>query len=66
MTRQEEREQPPVIWLDGDPVFEVWFWHSRLRRWFVLSKSYNTHLQLNGVIFFDTQEDLLAKLRAAT
>ena len=58
-TRQEFRQQPPVFYLDADAVFEVWFWHSELRRWFVMSKSYNLELQQQGVVYFDTIADLI-------
>jgi hypothetical protein len=58
-TRQEMRMQPPLFYLDEDPVFEVWFWHSELNRWFVMSASYNATLQSQGVVYFCTIDDLL-------
>jgi hypothetical protein len=48
----------------GDPVFEVWFWHSELRRWFVLSRSFNTLLQAQGIVYFEDPAQLVEKIRA--
>ena len=55
--KEVERDQPPAITLDdGDVVFEVWFWHSLLRRWFVMSYSPIPALVAQGVVFFAPDE----------
>jgi len=58
-TREVTREQPPVIYLPdgGEPVFEVWFWHAQVFRWFVMSRSFNVNYQRGGVIYFDPSRD---------
>ncbi len=39
--REEDRIQEPVLHLpDGSPVFEVWYWHEPMHRWFVLTKNH--------------------------
>jgi len=59
LTRQVERKQPPLFFLRGtEPVFEVWFWHIELGRWFVMSKTFDIALKAQGVVYFDTQADL--------
>ena len=56
-SREEQREQPAVFVLeDGFPVFEVWFWHAN--RWWCMSKSYNLNLARQGVVYFDSAEEL--------
>lgn len=65
-TRWEERRQPAVFCIDGVPVYEVWFWHTELRRWFCMSKSYNRQLAYQGVIYFDTKEQLLRAIELLT
>jgi hypothetical protein len=61
-TRHEVRHQPPVFVLedDGYPVYEVWYWHDELSRWFVMSRVYNARLAAMGVIFFFGIEQLKA------
>jgi hypothetical protein len=29
-------DQQPLYYSEGVPVFEVWFWHRELRKWFVM------------------------------
>ncbi len=61
-TREEVRYQPAVFVLpDGCPVWEVWFW--QMGRWWCMSKSFDVNLAAQGVIFFDTKEQLAAKIR---
>ena len=57
-TREEERDQEPAIYLpgSGEPVFEVWFWHAQLARWFVMSKRADPLMQAKGVVYFDPDE----------
>lgn len=60
-TRFEVRHQPPAFVLDdGFPVYEVWFWHEELRRWFVMSRVYDARLAAAGVVFFYGIEQLKA------
>jgi len=58
-TEEVDRAQPPVIYLPdtAEPVFEVWFWHAEIRVWFVMSRSFNVHLQRAGVVYFDPNLD---------
>lgn len=36
--RWEDRSHDPCFTLkDGTPVFEVWFWHTQLLRWFCMT-----------------------------
>jgi hypothetical protein len=37
---------------DGTPVFEAWFWHRLLRRWFCMSTVHHPALIQQGVVFF--------------
>jgi hypothetical protein len=62
-TREESRFQPPLFHVDDLPVYEVWFWHSELRRWFCMSKSYNVYLARSGVVYFDTKAQLIERIR---
>jgi hypothetical protein len=56
-TREEERTQPPLFFLDGGvPVFEVWFWHTAQLRWYVLTCAPNPVLAAQGVSFFSLGE----------
>lgn len=60
-TRYESRRQPPVFELDdGFPVYEVWFWHDELRRWFVMSRVYDAQLAAAGVVIFFGVDQLKA------
>lgn len=44
---------PPAFRLDdGTPVFEVWFWHARVGRWFVMSNYSEPQMIEQGVIYF--------------
>lgn len=52
VTRDVMREPPVYRLKDGTPVFEVWFWHDRLRRWFVMSNVANQQMQQQGVVYF--------------
>jgi hypothetical protein len=56
-TREEIRQQPPVFYTEqGEPVYEVWFWHSLLRRWFVMSTVRNEEMEAQGVVYFHPRE----------
>lgn len=61
-TRLETRRQPPVFELapDSFPVYEVWFWHDELNRWFCMSRCYDADLARAGVVFFYGMEQLKA------
>lgn len=58
----EVRHQTPVFVLEpeGCPVYEVWYWHDELRRWFVMSRVYNAQLAATGVVFFYGMNQLKA------
>jgi hypothetical protein len=52
-TREVEREQPPVLVLDGgEIVFEVWFWHARSARWFVMTWQDDPSFAARGIVAF--------------
>jgi hypothetical protein len=53
-TCEVDRAQLP-IWFDsdGDPVFEVWFWHRPLQLWFVMAALPGT---VQGVVYFSPSE----------
>lgn len=57
-THEVERDQEPVITFDdGEFAFEVWFWHPRLARYFVLTKGpQDPSLIAQGVIYFTPNE----------
>lgn len=60
-TREEARLQIPVFWLDdGHPVYEVWFWHATVRRWFCMSHAGPAIHQ--GVGYFRTVAQLKAQI----
>lgn len=49
----EDRDQVPCFYLDdGTPIFEVWFWHRGLRRWFCMSTVPNDDMIAQGVVYF--------------
>jgi len=55
--RIEERAQLPVFYLDtGEAVFEVWFWHYPLRKWFCMSAWADPQMVAHGVIYFHPSE----------
>jgi hypothetical protein len=64
-----ERDQLPVFFFDdGQPCFEVWFYHQRLQRRFVMSMVANPTLEAAGVVYFspkDTPEALAARVDIA-
>lgn len=63
-TREEVRHHEPAFTLaDGFPVFEAWFWHSDLNRWFVMSKAFDPRMAGAGVVYFATLEELRQKIR---
>lgn len=66
--RQEVRQQTPVFYFDdGDPCFEIWFWHSELHRWFVMSYHRDPAFEAQGVVYFhpdETAEHLRARFQA--
>lgn len=37
-TLEVDRDQEPVCYANGLPVFEIWFWHADLRCYFVMTK----------------------------
>lgn len=48
-----ERNQPPALVLeDGTPIFEVWFYHWTLHRWFVMSYIFDQSMIDQGVVYF--------------
>ena len=60
-TREEDRHQIPVFVLeDGYPVFEVWFWHADLARWFIMTRVYSEALAGAGAVLFFGVEQLKA------
>lgn len=61
------RDQEPVLDLDGDPVFEVWFFHAQTKKWFVMSLREDPAMAREGVIYFHPHEvpgGLRARLHA--
>lgn len=61
--RLEERTQVPCFYVDEPstlfpgktysvPVYEVWFWHRALKRWFVMSTQGDPAMQAQGVVYF--------------
>lgn len=64
-TREVEREHEPVCTTDdGEPVFEVWFWHAQARRYFVLSRGpHDVRALASGVIYIHP-DDVPDALRA--
>lgn len=60
----EVRRQPPLFYVDDEPVYEVWFWHGELSRWFVMSTTYDAGLFRQGVVYFDSVDSLKAWIRA--
>ncbi len=67
-TRQEWRDQPPVFEVNGEPIFEVWFWCAELYRWAVMSYVQHPHLAQQGCIYFlpdDTADMIRQRLAAA-
>lgn len=55
-TRQEWRDQRALFHIELDPVWEVWFWHATLRRWFCMSHVVDTGMQAQGVVYFGPDE----------
>ena len=63
-TRDEVRHQEPIFTLeDGYPVFEAWYWHPELGRWFVMAKAYDPRMASAGVVYFSTVEELKQQIR---
>lgn len=55
--RWEDRQQEPCFHLeDGTPVFEVWYWHKSLRRWFCMTQHPSPELIAQGVVCFRPAE----------
>jgi hypothetical protein len=51
--RWVDREQAPCFYTDdGTAVFEVWFWHCLLQRWFCMSTVWPPEQVAAGVVFF--------------
>lgn len=63
-TREVEREHEPVCDTDDGPVFEVWFWHERTRRWFVLSRGPQDARALARGVVYIHPDDVPDALRA--
>lgn len=53
-TRFEDRMQQPCFYAGPDetPVFEVWFWHRGINRWFVMSAQSDPAMVRHGVVYF--------------
>jgi hypothetical protein len=52
-TEQVIRSQQPCMHLEnGQPVFEVWFWHQGLSRWFVMATQSDPARVQYGVVYF--------------
>lgn len=65
-TRQEEREQPAVFWIDGVPVWEVWYYSHLVRKWFVMSElTDSAFYPKNEVVFYSDMDALRAEVAAA-
>jgi hypothetical protein len=66
--RIEERDQQPIFYnAETEAVFEVWFFHRPLQRWFVMSAEANPQLEAQGVVFFhpsEVPEQLRARVHA--
>jgi hypothetical protein len=54
--RWEFRDQEPCFEIDGEPVFEVWYWHEGLKRWFVMSHASDPVMMAQGVVYFRPSE----------
>ena len=54
--RFEYRDQQECFTVDGTPVWEVWFWHKTLRRWFVMTCKPDPRLMSQGVVCFTPGE----------
>ena len=53
LVERDTSRYPPAFRLDdGTPIFEVWFWHGRIGRWFVMSNYSDPQLVNQGVIYF--------------
>lgn len=51
--RYVDRDQVPCFYVDdGTPVFEVWFWHCILKRWFCMSTVSDPKKIAQGVVYF--------------
>lgn len=62
-TREEARYHAPVFVLEGGyPVWEVWFWFDEAARWFCWTRSYDVSIARQGVVYFDSLEQLRAQL----
>lgn len=58
--RRDSRAYPPAFRLDdGTAVYEVWFWHSILRRWFVMSHYSDAAMIKQGVVYFRPDNGLV-------
>lgn len=51
--RETMRAGPAAVTLDdGSLVFEVWYWHQELRRWFVMAPAPDPNMRAQGVIYY--------------
>ncbi len=51
------REQQPCFYITNEhgneePIFEVWFWHRLMRRWFCMSTAQDPVMIKHGVVYF--------------
>lgn len=61
--REVERSQEPCVVLDdGTPVFEVWYWHCDLKRWFVMTNEPGDPSLIGTIAFRPSQIPALPKM----
>jgi hypothetical protein len=51
-TRRVFRSGPACFELNGLPVFEVWHWHRRSRRWVIMGHGLPPDLTAQGIAHF--------------
>lgn len=53
----ERNHEPAIVLDDGTLVFEVWFWHQDLRRYFCMTKGpADARMIAQGVVYFHPDE----------
>ena len=55
--RWVDRQQTPCFYAPDNtgaewPVFEVWFWHSKVKRWFCMATVQDQDQIRHGVVYF--------------
>ena len=45
-------QYPALILEDGTLIYDVWYWHTLLRRWFCMSCYHNPQMIAQGVVYF--------------